>query len=62
MAMQPPPPKRKPLGPALKWDSAALDALSAVTPATIAQAQAHWRNVVDPRYADLLDAKSEEPL
>jgi hypothetical protein len=42
----PQPPKRKPLGPAIKWSESDLDALSQISPADIAAARTHVKNAL----------------
>lgn len=52
--------KRVPLGAALNWSEAELDALAAVTPGEIATAQTRWRQDAPEAAKTLLDAEPRE--
>lgn len=52
--------KRVPLGPALIWSSATLDAMSRITERDVEQAKRMWRRLAPPKYRNLLDARESD--
>lgn len=60
MAGQQQQPKKKRLGPSLKWTDADQANLSQINPSDIAAAGVIWKGNAPSGYTNLLDAKLEE--
>jgi len=54
--------KKVPLGPALIWSSATLDAMARITERDIEQAKRMWRRLAPLKFRSLLDAKERADM